>query len=61
MPNLIHAAYQAADPYFDLARGALGDSVDGDHSFDIVYDGVVSMRSSTSFGVGLVLSRAKLT
>ena len=29
------------DPYFDLVRGALGDSVDGDHFFDIVSDGVV--------------------
>ena len=28
-------------PYFDLVRGALGDSVDGDHFFDIVSDDVV--------------------
>jgi uncharacterized protein len=41
MPNPIYAAYQAADPYFNLVRGALGDSVDGDHFFDIVSDGVV--------------------
>jgi hypothetical protein len=41
MPNPIYAAYQAADPYFDLVRGALGDSVDGDHFFDIVSEDVV--------------------
>jgi uncharacterized protein len=41
MPNPIYAAYQAVDPYFDLVRGALGDSVDGDHFFDIVSDDVV--------------------
>jgi uncharacterized protein len=41
MTNPIYAAYQAADPYFSLVRGALGDSVDGDHFFDIVSDGVV--------------------
>jgi ketosteroid isomerase-like protein len=41
MPNPRYADYQAADPYFNLVRGALGDSVDGDHFFDIVSDGVV--------------------
>ena len=41
MPNPIYAAYQAVRPYFDLVRGALGDSVDGDHFFDIVSDDVV--------------------
>jgi len=41
MPNPIYAAYRAVDPYFDLVRGALGDSVDGDHFFDIVSDDVV--------------------
>ena len=41
MPNPIYAAYQAADPYFNLVRGALGDNVDGDHFFDVVSDGVV--------------------
>jgi uncharacterized protein len=41
MPDPIYAAYQAADPYFKLVRGALGDSVEGDHFFDIVSDAVV--------------------
>jgi ketosteroid isomerase-like protein len=31
-----YAAYQAAAPYFDLVRGALGDLVDGEHFFDVV-------------------------
>ena len=41
MSNPKYAAYEAADPYFDLVRGALGDLVDGEHFFDIVADGVV--------------------
>ena len=41
IPNPKYAANPAADPYFDLVRGALGDSVDGDHFFDIVSDDVV--------------------
>ena len=41
MPNRKYAAYEAADPYFDLVRGALGDLVDGEHFFDIVADDVV--------------------
>ena len=41
MPNLKYAAYQAADPYFNLVRGALGDHVEGDHFFDIVSGDVV--------------------
>ena len=36
-----YAAYPAADPYFNLVRGALGDHVEGDHFFDIVSDDVV--------------------
>ena len=36
-----YAAYEAAAPYFDLVRGALGDVVDGDHFFDIIADDVV--------------------
>jgi uncharacterized protein len=36
-----YAAYEAAGPYFDLVRGALGGLVDGKHFFDIVADGVV--------------------
>lgn len=41
MPNSKYAAYQAAGPYFDLVRGALGDLVDGEHFFDIVAEGIV--------------------
>lgn len=41
MPNSRYTAYQAADPYFDLVRGALGDLVDGEHFFDVVTDGVI--------------------
>ena len=41
MPNPKYAAYEAAAPYFDLVRGALGDLVDGEHFFDIVTDDVV--------------------
>jgi uncharacterized protein len=36
-----YAAYDAASPYFELVRGALGDLVDGEHFFDIVADGVI--------------------
>jgi uncharacterized protein len=38
-PN--YAAYEAATPYFDLVRGALGDLVDGEHFFDIAADNVI--------------------
>ena len=41
MPNRKYAAYKAADPYFDLVRGALGDLVDGEHFFDILTDDIV--------------------
>jgi uncharacterized protein len=41
MPNPKYAAYKAAQPYFDLVRGALGDLVDGGHFFDIVTDDTV--------------------
>jgi len=41
MPNPQYAAYDAAKPYFELVRGALGDLVDGEHFFDIVADDVV--------------------
>jgi uncharacterized protein len=36
-----YADYQAAGPYFDLVRGAVGDLVDGEHFFDIIADNVV--------------------
>src|ERR1700691_6118117 len=41
MPNPRYAAYEAADPYFNLVRGALGDLVEGEHFFDIITDDVV--------------------
>jgi ketosteroid isomerase-like protein len=41
MVNAQYAAYEAADPYFNLVRGALGDLVDGEHFFDIVADDLV--------------------
>ncbi len=33
-----YAAYAAAERYFALVRGALGDRVDGEHCFDAVSD-----------------------
>ncbi len=41
MPGSNYAAYDAARPYFELVRGALGDLVDGGHFFDIVSDDIV--------------------
>jgi uncharacterized protein len=41
MPNPKYAAYDAADPYFELVRGALGELVDGEHFFDIVADAAI--------------------
>ncbi len=41
MPNPKYAAYEAAEPYFNLVRGALGDLVDGEHFFDIVTDDIL--------------------
>ncbi len=41
MPSSKYAAYDAARPYFDPVRGALGDLDDGEHFFDIVSDDVV--------------------
>ncbi len=41
MPNPKYAAYEGANPYFNLVRGALGDLVDGEHFFDIVTNDLV--------------------
>jgi ketosteroid isomerase-like protein len=41
MAKANYAAYEAAEPYFDLVRGALGGLVDGEHFFDIVADNIV--------------------
>jgi ketosteroid isomerase-like protein len=41
MPGLKYAAYEAAGPYFELVRGALGDLVEGEHFFDSVAADVV--------------------
>jgi len=38
MSNARYAAHWAADPYFELVRGALGDLVDGGHYFDVFAD-----------------------
>jgi ketosteroid isomerase-like protein len=36
-----YGAYEAARPYFELVRGAVGDLVDGEHFFDIVTEDIV--------------------
>lgn len=41
MTDSQYAAYEAASPYFELVRGAVGDLVDGEHFFDIVADDIV--------------------
>jgi ketosteroid isomerase-like protein len=41
MPSSKYAAYDAARPYFELVRAALGNLVDGEHFFDIVSDDIV--------------------
>ncbi|HEY0200798.1 MAG TPA: nuclear transport factor 2 family protein [Burkholderiaceae bacterium] len=41
MPNPKYAAYDAANPYFELVRGALNGLVDGEHFFDIVADDII--------------------
>ena len=41
MKKQTYAAYEAAEPYFDLVRGALGDLVDGEHFFDVIADNIV--------------------
>jgi ketosteroid isomerase-like protein len=41
MPSPKYAAYEGAEPYFDLVREALGGLVDGEHFFDIIADDVV--------------------
>jgi len=35
-----YTAYEGAEPYFTLIRGALGDLVDGEHFFDVVADDI---------------------
>ena len=41
MPSRMYAAYKPVAPYFELARRALGDLVDGAHFFDLVDDNTV--------------------
>ena len=41
MPNRPYAAYEPAEPYFNLVRRALGELVDGEHFFDIVAENIV--------------------
>lgn len=58
--NSKYAAYGAADPYFDLVRGALGDLVDGEHFFDIVNDHVVYEVLYDTPGWSRVIGRTDL-
>lgn len=39
MPSRTYDAFKSVAPYFDLARGALGDLVNGAHFFDVVDEG----------------------
>lgn len=41
MPSRNYAAYEGAEPYFELVRRALEGLVDGEHFFDIVADDIV--------------------
>ncbi len=41
MPGSNYAAYEAAAPYFNLVRGALGGLVEGAHFFDVLAGDVV--------------------
>jgi len=41
MPTRTYAEFEPAAPYFDLARGALGNLVEGAHFFDVVDDSTV--------------------
>lgn len=41
MPSGNYAAYEGAEPYFELVRTALEGLVDGEHFFDIVADDIV--------------------
>jgi uncharacterized protein len=41
MPSAKYAAFDAANAYFELVRGALGDLVEGEHFFDVVHGDVV--------------------
>ena len=41
MPSRNYAAYEGAEPFFELVRTALEGLVDGEHFFDIVADDIV--------------------
>jgi ketosteroid isomerase-like protein len=41
LPNPQYADFEAAKPYFELVRRAVGDLADGEHFFDIVTDDVI--------------------
>src|SRR5579862_9014916 len=41
MPSRTYDAFESVAPYFDLARGALGDLVSGAHFFDVVDEDTV--------------------
>src|ERR1700733_321442 len=41
MKKAKYAEFEAAEPYFDLVRGALGNLVEGEHFFDVVADNII--------------------
>jgi ketosteroid isomerase-like protein len=62
MPNRPYAAYDAAAPYFELVRAALGDLVDGEHFFDIVADAIIyEVRYDFPGWPRIIRGRADLT
>jgi uncharacterized protein len=61
MANPEYAAYKAADPYFTMVRGALGEFVDGEHFFDVLADDVIyEVRYDFPGWPHLIQGRAKL-
>jgi ketosteroid isomerase-like protein len=61
MPSSKYVAYDAARPYFDLVRAALGNLVDGEHFFNIVSDDIVyEVRYEVSGWPRIIRGRAKL-
>ena len=61
MPNWKYSAYEAANPYFELVRGAIGDLVEGEHSSTSSLM-TSSTRFSTTLPVGsrIIQGRADL-
>lgn len=55
-----YAAYQGAEPYFEMVRRALGELVDGGHFFDILADDVVYEVRYELGWPSMIRGRAKL-